>query len=150
MTKQSWNLRYGNKGIIFTLDALLALTLLGVMLFASNYFLFKGSEDQSVNLQLLRAGSDIITLLDNTKELDTLNANSIQNSINDLKPEIYEMRINVSWKSAGESELDSFEMGGTVPTDRFVAVGKRFFLVTDEQETNITSYGMIKYLVWLK
>jgi len=150
MKKRSWNLVYGNKGFAFILDVFLAILLVILMLAASNIYIFKNTKDTSSNLQLSKTGSDIVTVLDNTKELDTLNKDSIEDSISSLIPENYGYRFNISWQKSGEQEMQSFEIGNIVPNDKFVATGKKFFLVTNTDETNITDYGSAKYWIWLK
>src|SRR3989344_5485725 len=150
MKKRSWNLVYGNKGFAFILDVFLAILLVILMLAASNIYIFKNTKDTSYNLQLSKTGSDIVTVLDNTKELDTLNKDSIEDSISSLIPENYGYRFNISWQKSGEQEMQSFEIGDIVPNDKFVATGKKFFLVTNTDETNITDYGSAKYWIWLK
>nr|MBI4156952.1 hypothetical protein [Candidatus Woesearchaeota archaeon] len=150
MKKQSWNLVYGNKGFAFILDVALAILLVILMLAASNIYIFKNTKDTSSNLQLSKTGSDVVTVLDNTKELDTLNKDSIEDSISGLIPENYGYRFNISWQKSGSQEMQSFEIGSLVPNDKFVATGKKFFLVTSIDETNITDYGSAKYWIWLK
>lgn len=150
MKKRSWNLVYGNKGFAFILDAALAILLVILMLAASNIYIFKNTKDISSNLQLSKTGSDIVTVLDNTKKLDTLNKNSIEDSISGLIPENYGYRFNISWQKSGNQEIQSFEIGSIVPNNNFVATGKKFFLVTNIEETNITDYGYVKYWIWLK
>src|SRR3989338_4916948 len=150
MKKRSWNLVYGNKGFAFILDSALAVLLVILLLTASNIYIFKNTKDVSSNPQLSKTGSDIVTLLDNTKELDTLNNNSIEASMSDLIPENYGYRFNISWQKSVEQEIKSLEIGDIIPEDRFVATGKKFFLVTNNDETNITDYGSTKYSIWLK
>ena len=135
MKKRSCNLVYGNKGFAFILDAALAISLVIFMLAASNVYIIKNAKDISPNLQLSKTGSDIVTVLDNTKELDTLNKDSIENSISNLIPENYGYRFNISWQRSGGQEMQSFEIGNIVPNDKFVATGKKFFLARSPSDT---------------
>ena len=61
---QSWKLKFGNKAIILSLDAFLAVLILMIMITASSLYLITSEKDKLTKLELVRAGSDIITILE--------------------------------------------------------------------------------------
>lgn len=146
--KQLWNSHFGNKGFVFTLDALVAVVVAFILLAVANYYITKSSEDTFADLQMIRTGSDIITILDHIKSLDTLNPAIIEQDLAELLPEKYGIRLELSWEDAETSSPGSTTVGDPLPTKKFIATGKRFFLVTVDEA--ITDYGMVRYWIWLK
>ncbi len=153
-----WNLHFGNKGIIFMLDAVIAVTVVLILITASYYYVIKSEEDITPNLQIVRTGSDIVTSLDNQdllgpadlriegKELEEIIGEKIGNFTLFLNYDLYITIESCEMKKTEECE--AYSIGNTIPNDRFVATGKRYFTkIIDDKKFY---YGMIKYWIWLK
>lgn len=142
MKKQLWNLRLEDKGMIFTLDAIIAVLVVSILMIASAHF--AGKEESSLpDLQLSRIGYDIVALLDYSKTLDTLDAGIIKNEMNDLLPSNYNMKIKITTNYGVTREI-----GDAIPDNKFIATGKRAFVIV--KEGKITDYGIAQFWVWLK
>ncbi len=143
--EQKWKLRFGNKGIIFTMDAVVALLLVIALLTASYFYLYK-SNNVIPNLSVLRTGDDIMALLDYGGYLSNLNQSDIQNVTSSLLSNRHDIFIKIT-TSNYTSPNQTFLIGNTIPNDRFVGSGKRFGVITNATNaTFITS----RYWVWLK
>jgi len=141
MKKQSWKLRYGNKAIIFTLDAMIALAIVLVMLIASNVYISRSINELN-NLETLRGGYDIVSMLNYYNKLQNLNADEINNELDTLLSEKYDMIIQV------KTNNQNISIGGEkIPNDRFVGSGKIYSVRTGE--TNST-YITTRFWIWLK
>ena len=141
MKKQSWKLRYGNKAIIFTLDAMIALAIVLVMLIASNVYISRSINELN-NLETLRGGYDIVSMLNYYNKLQNLNADEINNELDTLLNEKYDMIIQV------KTNNQNISIGGEkIPNDRFVGSGKIYSVRTGE--TNST-YITTRFWIWLK
>ncbi len=141
MKKQSWKLRYGNKAIIFTLDAMIALAIVLVMLIASNVYISRSINELN-NLETLRGGYDIVSMLNYYNKLQNLNADEINNELDTLLSEKYDMIIQV------KTNNQNISIGGEkIPNDRFVGSGKIYSVRTSE--TNST-YITTRFWIWLK
>ena len=137
---QSWNLHFGNKGIIFTLDAIAALFIVLTMLLVSAVYMYRTNQELP-NMETLRTGYDIITILDYNKTLETLDQNYIQSQMNFLLPSKYDMLINIT------STDQNLTIGNNPPTDRFVASGKRFSVIANPNTATLVN---VKFFIWLK
>ena len=141
MKKQSWKLRYGNKAIIFTLDAMIALAIVLVMLIASNVYISRSINELN-NLETLRGGYDIVSMLNYYNKLQNLNADEINNELDTLLSEKYDMILQV------KTNNQNISIGGEkIPNDRFVGSGKIYSVRTGE--TNST-YITTRFWIWLK
>ena len=141
MKKQSWKLRYGNKAIIFTLDAMIALAIVLVMLIASNVYISRSINELN-NLETLRGGYDIVSMLNYYNKLQNLNADEINNELDTLLSEKYDMILQV------KTNNQNISIGGEkIPNDRFVGSGKIYSVRTSE--TNST-YITTRFWIWLK
>src|SRR3989338_11673397 len=87
MSLQFWNLKWGNKGFIFTLDMIIAMTFTIIILILANYYV-RSTENPLTKLQMEKTGSDIAALLDNLGILDTLSDEEIEEDLEDILPEI--------------------------------------------------------------
>ena len=64
------NMGSTKKGVIFSLDAAIAVTIMIVLLVNSTYFFSIASKESLSQLQLVKMGSDVIAILDHTNVLD--------------------------------------------------------------------------------
>ncbi len=156
MKRQFWNLHFGknkirNKGFIFSLDAAIAIVVVMALLIVSTFYVTKAGSESVANLQMIRTGSDILTLLDNNKLLGKLFVSYYNNmgmvlddieiGLNEVLPTNYHMRIKVKCKDEGTLAI---ETTGEDPVDKFVGRGKRVF-ANNEGEACIAEYN-----IWLK
>lgn len=140
MKMQSWNLRFGNKGIVFSLDAAAALIIVLFILIVSNFYMYR-SVNELPNLEVIRTGHDIIAMMDYEGTLETLNANSIKTRMDALLPGKYDMLLKTT------SENQNISIGGTPPNDRFIGAGKRFSVVSNQENA---TYLTTRFWIWLK
>ena len=121
------NLDYGNKGIIFTLDVVVAVLIFILLLSLSGYYISKSQELREVNLMILRTGSDIITALDNNNILSTMDLNTIETDKDILLPNNTEMKIILECEDSSGGSSGYLETPEIIP-NKFVGSGKRFFI----------------------
>ena len=137
--KLFWNLRFRNKGVIFTLDMFLALLVVITIFVASSYY-FSRSDNALYNLQLTKIGNDIITLLDYNGVLNIPNQEIIQDKFNELLPSNYEMLISFESNNGNDFSI------GVMPTNTdFIGSGERFFIKND-----LSDYYLIRFWIGLK
>lgn len=151
MRAQFWNFQFGNrkKAMVLTLDALLAVLIVSLALSASVVYI---SMEKNVmpDSQTARIGSDIITLAENSGILRGFDVYNISRYINSTLPDTYGMRINLTWSDYSLVHNYNIIVGDPIPEKKFVATGKRFFVVIDYNTTLVTNYAVIKYWIWSK
>ena len=140
MKMRSWNLHFGNKGLIFTLDAIAALTIVMTILIVSNIYILN-SVNELPNLETLKTGYDVITILDYKKTLDSLNANNIKSEIDGILPKKYNMLIRLT------SVNQTISIGSAIPNDRFIGSGKRFSVIANSGNA---TYLTTTFWIWLR
>lgn len=138
-------LLYGDKGFIFSLDALISIIL--VFTIVSALLITLQQKETLPNIYLSKKGSDIITLIDNNNKIDGLDRTAIMNEVSNLlNNENIEVNItSYNTDLSGKSTID-FNIGGK--PDNFVSSGKRFFVVSDSADVN--KFGVITYKIWQK
>lgn len=138
-------LRYGNKGFVLTLDAVIAVMIIfGVI---DGLISSINNKETSYNLYISKKGSDMAALLDNSNKLDTLNITQISNDVANFSIlENFEMNITTYNTDLSGKSTISFNLGGT--PKNFVSYGKRFFVIRNN--TQITKFGVLRYRVWQK
>lgn len=127
---------YGNKGVIFTLDALVALIVFLIAFVVSTYYVSQASENKLAQIQMATYASDLLAVMDNNGTLQTLNSTLIENQKNELLPAAYDMRIILE-----TSDSRSVDVGDIAPDGIFVITGKRY-LVENQ------NYVEASYLIW--
>ena len=130
------------KGYIFMYDAIAAtIILMTILIIAySNTRL----QDTQEELQMVRTGNDIISILDSAGHLNLMSENQIEDSMYSMLPENYDMNIKVS----GNFPQDEFTVGSEIPTDRFIASGKYLFVISEQN--NVKYFANARYWIWLK
>ena len=136
MKQQQLKFLYGSKGIVFTLDMLVAFLVFAIAFIVSIYYVSQASEDKLANVQISVIASDTVSSLDNSKILDTLNSTLIQNEIDKLIPKAYQMRLVIEM-----NDNSTIEVGEITPEGIAVAAGKRFFVAGNK-------YGEVNYWIW--
>jgi len=129
-------LKMNKKGIIFTLDLLLAIMIIFIVLTASIFFISRGSAINLPDHQLQLIGSDIITIMDHQETFDSFNPTTIEESLEQLVPKNYQMAVRVQQGS------NTIEANFPLPEDSSIISGMRVAL--SENDT----YMKITYYVW--
>ncbi len=137
MNQQQQKLHYGNKGIIFTLDMFVAITVFLSILVVSVFYISQSSQDRLSDLQLISLGSDTVAVMDYQGVLQTMDASQIKNIRDQLLPSAYDMRILVT---IGNLSADT---GNIPPSGSFIGSGKRYFVSS-------SNYGEADYWIWAK
>ena len=138
--KRLCNLKFGNKGIVFTLDITVALLIVITILIVSKFYIFK-SVNELPNIETLRNGYDIVNIMDYDKTLQSLNANQIKNELNILLQNKYDILIRIT------SSNQNLSIGNPIPNDRFIGGGKIFSIMTNP---NNDTYITTNFWIWLK
>lgn len=168
MSQQSWSLKLGNKGFVFTLDMIIAITFTLMILTFANYYV-RVNESSLPKLQMEKTGSDIVALLDHYGSLDNIvngaNGTEIEEPgdledyledfeednffLEDVLPINYDMHINITSKNTIQLSI-----GSDIPSNTSIISGKRVFVVSylneTTQEREITDYAFLQYWIWLK
>ena len=126
------------KGIIFTIDSIIAITLVTVILISSTSYYVNSQGDLLPSIQLVRTGNDILNLLDITGSFDDMDFDELKNDIYILLPATYDMKLNITLNNGFSNETDSEGL----PLDRFIGTGERIF-VTDNLE-----FGIARFWIW--
>ena len=127
-------------GFILTLDVILGMTIVFLVLMVSLFFITQGSDVSISEHQLLKIGSDIVTVMDNEKTFDSLDHETIETRMDELLPANYEMLLKIEGDFAVGN--GTIELGGNLPENRFRIVGKRIALTDDNVYLKLT------YFVW--
>lgn len=134
--KHLWNLVSGNRAFLFTLDALVALSLVFIVIFASTAFVLRQFDQPVDSLQLEKIGADVVAVLDYRNSYDSLNKLSIDNKLRAITPENFDMRLSIECE-------DRAILIGDLPQKSFRS-GDRI-IVTSELD-----YCYVKYWIWGK
>lgn len=138
MKEQLWNLRYGHKGFVLSLDVAIAVIVVITILIAANQYVNR-SDDSLAKLQMIRTGSDIIAILDRENILDTLNSGKIKEEKDAMLPVNYDMRIKINCK-----DVDTLEK---VPSKDVVGSSERIFVTINQTDIN---YCTGRFWIWLR
>ena len=142
MSLQPLNSKLGNKGFIFTLDMIIAMTFTIIILILANYYV-RSTENPLTKLQMEKTGSDVAALLDNLGILDTLSDEEIGEELESILPVNYDMHLNITTLTNVKLSI-----GSTIPDDKHIISGKRVFVVT--QNNIIADEAFVQYWIWLK
>ena len=146
MKEGLWNLRCGNKkGFILALDAGVAILIVLIFLAMSSYYVSKANDNHLTNLQMIRSGSDVISILDSGDVFETLTQTEISNQISAILPPSYEMRLRVNGTFPGE--ILTVETTNETIGNQFAVSGERSLVMYNETGNY---YAIVKYWMWLK
>lgn len=146
MRRQSWSSRSGNrKGFILALDAAIAVTIVVIIIAVSAYYTGKANEDPLTRLQMIRAGSDVIAVLDQQNVFETLEQEQIADEISSILPPSYEMRLRVN--GTFPQKILTVETTKEDPGENFVVSGERNMVLYN---TTGNHYATVKYWMWLR
>ena len=128
------------KGIVLTIDSIIAITLVAIILITATNYVARSQEDVLPELQSVRTGYDILTLLDNTNSFEDMDMNKLKDNLDGLLTSTYDMKIKLILENGVENETLAQEM----PLDRFIGTGERFFV------TNDIKFGIARFWIWSK
>ncbi len=144
MRKKSWNSQFGNKkAFILSLDAAIATVVVFIFLAVSAYYVGKSNEDPLTRLQMIRAGSDIITVLDQQGAFENLTQTGISNEIKTILPPVYEMRLRIN--GTFPQQILTVETTSETLEDKFIVSGERTLVLYNETGND---YATVKYWMW--
>ena len=129
-----WNLYSGNKGIMFTLDAIIAVFIMAIVLTAAGFFLLRGLDQDITDLQLEKIGADTIAVMDYQGDFDVIVKETLKNKIRNVLPENYDMTLQLNCQNKNV-------LLSNVPVESFRS-GERIIV------TNNLEYCHVKYWVW--
>jgi len=138
MKHQLLKFHCGNKAIVFTLDIIAAATVFAIAFVVSVYYTSQASENKLAQIQTTTAASDLLSLLDNTGTLQTLNPDLIENKTSSLLAQSYQMRILIRTKNNA-----TVDIGGVAPEGKLVVTGSRYFVANDD-------FGQARYWIWAR
>ena len=130
-----WNSYSGNRGIMFTLDAIVSVFIIAIILTAAGFFLQRGLNQDIKDLQIEKIGADAIAVMDSQGDLDNIIKDNLKNTIMNTLPENYDMTIQFNCQNK------TVLLSNPVQPSRS---GERIIV------TNDLEYCHIKYWVWEK
>lgn len=146
MKMQSWNSLSGNKkGMILSLDAAVAIVLVFIFIAMSVYYAGKANDEPLSRLQMLRAGSDVMFLLDKENAFATLSQDDIAKRVSAILPAAYEMRLRINGTFPGN--VFTVETSREDPAGKFIVSGERLVVISNSTGSY---YGKARYWMWLK
>lgn len=146
MKKLSWNSQSGNKkGFILSLDAAIAVIIVFMFIAVSTYYVGKANDDPLTRLHMIRAGSDVISILDQQGVFETLTQTEIADEIEVTLPSAYEMRLRVN--GTFPQEILTVETTNETSENQFVVSGEKNLVVYNETGNY---FATVKYWMWLK
>ena len=117
------------KGIILTIDSIIAITLVAIILITATNYVARSEADVLPELQSVRTGYDILTLLDNTNSFEDMDMNKLKDNLDGLLTSTYDMKIKLILENGVEKEILVQEM----PLDRFIGTGERVFSIEGDK-----------------
>ncbi|HLD15783.1 MAG TPA: hypothetical protein VJB94_04375 [Candidatus Nanoarchaeia archaeon] len=121
MNRQSLTLSSGNKGAIFSIDVAIAFFIVAIVLFTSAYYAGRQNQDYLANLQMYKAGYDVVTVLDYKNILNTTDNITLQSSMYNLTAVNYLMKIRIDDTNGALIIMTN----DTAPTESLVLSGER-------------------------
>lgn len=134
------NSRCTRRAFVLSLDALLAIVLAAAIVLVGAQFARQEPSD-AIQLGLGQTGRSVAAVLEREGTLDTLDASQLRSRIDDLLPASHVMRVQLTCQSA-----DAVSTNETLPTRRFIATGKRHFVVTSGG--SVTDRCVARWWVW--
>lgn len=134
--------RKNKDGFIFTFDLTLAIIIVFIVIIIGLFFVSRASSSSVSEHQMLRIGSDLITILDEEFAFDFLDHDYIEVAMQELLPANYQMLIRIEGDFPEGNGL--IEVGGSIPEKRLTLSGQKVVLNKDDLYLKIT------YFVWLR
>ncbi|MFH1249233.1 MAG: hypothetical protein V1660_03705 [archaeon] len=138
-------LRYGNKGFVLSLDALVSIILVFVVIAVLSSTM---QNKESLNqIYLAKTGSDIAALVDNNNLINSLNSTLLRQEISNIT-QMENVEINITTFNTDLSGRSSLNFTTSPYPEGFVSSGKRFFVIKNNNQ--ISKFGVINYRIWKK
>jgi hypothetical protein len=134
-TKGNFGTCMNRKGIILTLDFLLAMVITFIILAVAIGFFSSATALPSHQAQLI--GSDIVTILENEGRFNVENSSMLEESIRTILPNNYQMALRIKQNSSTIAV-------GSIPGNVSVISGERVSL------TSGGTYRHVTYFIWGK
>ncbi|MBU2638022.1 MAG: hypothetical protein KJ955_03550 [Nanoarchaeota archaeon] len=128
-----------------SLDAAVAVVLVFIFIALSVYYVGKANDEPLSRLQMVRAGSDVMLLLDKEDAFSSLNQDEIAKRVSAILPPVYEMRLRINGTFPGN--VFTVETARDEPEGSFIASGERLVVIPNSTGAY---YGRARYWVWLK
>ncbi len=138
MKQRLFKFHYGSKGVAFTIDVMVALTVFLLAIVVSLFQVSQAPENKIGQIQMSAAASDLMAALDNTGALQTFDESIIANKTKELLQPGYDMRIVIY-----TNETEGLEVGRLAPQEEFTLSGVRYFASEDQK-------GQARYWIWVK
>lgn len=127
------------RGIIFTLDAVIAMSIFLLVVVITTFYIAKAGEDRLAKVNIYNAGSDALSILDNEDILKGLDEEEIESKLENILPDKYSIKLKIITDSGV-----SLDIGENPPVGRFIGSGERFFV------TNNKNFGIARFSIWEK
>jgi len=140
----------GNRGLVLTLDSIIAMAIVLTLLAAANYYTLLAERPTSSTRQILLLGYDILAILDYRGTLAELNLEHIKGNISLLSPPNYALRCQMKTYRYLEERFSleqKLTFGPEIPEDvEDVVHVQRTFIVPSED--TVSAYGIIECWLW--
>jgi len=127
------------RGIIFTLDAVIAMSIFLLVVIITTFYMAKAGEDKLAKINIYNAGSDALSVIDNKNLLKELDEEEIESELKNILLAKYSMRLQI--RTNNDLSLD---IGKQPPVGRFIGSGERFFVTKDN------NFGIARFSIWEK
>ena len=144
------------KGFVFTLDALLSITIAIIIVTAIFLMLPKTREDYFARSQLSSFANDLLIVFDKNETLDALDDDKITDALQEILPDNYAAEIKIF---SYELDQDEFVLDETVISkypnvqtpDEFVKAKRGFLTFKVEGDViRIDKYNIAEIRLWLR
>jgi len=139
------------RGLVFTLDALVAASLVFLVLAYVNGMVGENNVGDWSGTRMLESGYDTADVLYNTGALQAMNVSWMERIVNSTTPPntAMSMRILSYTNSSGQMmQSNTMNIGPPVPDSQAVAYGKRTFLTF--KDGGVEYYNVAEFWVWSK
>ncbi len=125
-----------HRGVIFTLDSVIAVFIVSTILILSVFFIARSEEQSITDIQISRLGNDIFAILDYTGVLRDFDITKIRNEINSFLPDAYSMGYKI------DCETRKYDSRINLNVSQPVFSGERIFI--DSKFNNC----VVRYWIW--
>ena len=133
------------KGVIFTMDAIMAIAVVFLIIVMAHSQLAGVDLGYWNNMYAQKIAADVVAVLDEEGILATLDADAIESNITELLPENYQMWAQID-SYARNLTLDRTLTVGQEPANEDIVVsGRRVFVSGSDY---IENYNVIRYQIW--
>jgi hypothetical protein len=136
------------RGIIFTMDATLAIIVAFVVIAAARTQMQSAELPYTQQLYSQKMADDLIAVLGEAGVLETLNSTAIYGNLTAILPDSYNMSATIysySYGSGAFSLAENLTIGGSPQTEDRVVQGKSVFVSGSDF---VSRYNLIIYKIW--